>query len=80
MKSKKKVVKKKNIIVVDTELDEIVKKRPAYRPTVYTMKHVILGERYLQECIDEEIQRVKTKGDTSTSWEYITKPKLPTIE
>lgn len=84
-KSKKPVKKKsktKEVVVsdLDREIEEKIKKRPPYRPTVYSPKHVILGEMYLKKCIDSEIRRVKSEWETSTSWEYVVRPELPTVE
>lgn len=70
----KKVWRATPVPVVDGE------KRKAHRPTVYSYKHVEYAEKYLASCVDTERKRIKTEGETSTSWEYWVNVNLPTIE
>lgn len=70
--------KKKKIIPIDTTVPAV--KRPAHRPSVYSYKYIELAEKYLASCVDTERKRIKTEGETSTSWEYGVNVNLPTIE
>jgi hypothetical protein len=50
------------------------------RPIEYKPEVVEKVKAYLKDCQDEEIQRIKSDGEKSTSYEYRTKVKIPTIE
>jgi hypothetical protein len=79
LKKKKKKIPKKVGRATPVPVAEGEKRKP-YRPTVYSQKHIDLAEEYLASCVDTERKRVKTEGETSTSWEYGVNVNLPTIE
>jgi hypothetical protein len=59
---------------------EIVPARPVGRPTIYWPHILEKAREYLKGSEDIEGRRVKTDGAQSTSYEYYTKVKIPTIE
>ncbi len=61
---------------------EIVKpKHPGGRPKDYKGEETINKVReYIQNCIDEETEFHKTRGEKSDSYERVLKVKLPSIE
>lgn len=50
------------------------------RPVEYNEEIVVKAQAYLDECVDEQYQLLKTDGDKSTSYENKVRVKLPTIE
>lgn len=58
-----------------------MKKNKVGRPTEYDFPklHKIV-EEYISECIDEETEFHKTRGEKSDSYDRIIKVKIPTIE
>lgn len=51
------------------------------RPQEYKADETIkLCREYLDACIDEEYERIKTDGDKSTSYDNLVRVKIPTIE
>ncbi len=53
---------------------------PGGRPTMYRPEFVAKVEEYLAECIDEETEFHKTRGDKSDSYDRILKVNLPMVE
>ena len=50
------------------------------RPTEYKPAILKKAKEYLEKCVDEEEDLVKSQGDKSTSYEHRVKVKLPSIE
>ena len=50
------------------------------RPSKYRPEFVAKVEEYLDECVDEETEFHKTRGDKSDSYERILHVRLPMIE
>jgi hypothetical protein len=50
------------------------------RPTEYTPEVINSVRSYLDECIDEQYQLIKSDGDKSTTFDNKLKVRLPTIE
>jgi len=50
------------------------------RPKEYKSEYVSMVYEYLASCKDEEVKRVVTDGEKSTSYQYRVKVNLPTIE
>jgi len=53
---------------------------PAGRPNKYKPAILKKAQEYLENCVDEEEDWVKSQGDKSTSYEHRVKVKLPSIE
>ena len=80
----KKPVKKVSKTPKKKASTEIVPARPEWyitgRPTLYWPHILEKAREYLKGSEDIEWRRVKTDGAQSTSYEYYTKVKIPTIE
>ncbi len=50
------------------------------RPVEYNEEVVVRVQSYLDACVDEQYQLLKTDGDKSTSYENKVRVRLPTIE
>lgn len=50
------------------------------RPMEYGSEVIDKTKRYIQDCIDEPYQQIKTEGKDSTTWENKLKVKVPTKE
>lgn len=50
------------------------------RPTILTEEILLKTEQYIKECVDQEIEFHKTRGEKSDSYERVVKVNLPTIE
>jgi hypothetical protein len=50
------------------------------RPTDYSTKILEKAQEYLNLCVDEEFNWIKSTGDKSTSYEHRIKVNLPSIE
>ena len=49
------------------------------RPTKYSPEMIQIAKDYLDECVDEETQRVRTDGDKSITYELGINAKIPTV-
>lgn len=50
------------------------------RPTILTSELKDKARQYLKECVDEEDEYHKTRGEKSDSYDRIIKVRIPTIE
>lgn len=50
------------------------------RPIEYNKDIVKKAQEYLESCVDEEVERIKTEGDKSTTYELGVKVSLPSVE
>lgn len=57
-----------------------MEKNKVGRPTTYNEEILTKTEQYIKNCIDQEIEFHKTRGEKSDSYERIVKVNLPTIE
>lgn len=55
-------------------------KHPGGRPLTYSKAIISKAKEYINNCEDEEYERIKTNGTASTTYELKLKVKLPTIE
>ena len=53
---------------------------PVGRPTGYKPAILEQAQEYLKNCVDEEEDWIKSKGDKSTTYEHRVKVDLPSIE
>lgn len=52
----------------------------AGRPNEYNIAYPQMIKDYVDSCVDEEVRRIVSEGEKSTSYQYRTKVNLPTIE
>jgi hypothetical protein len=55
-------------------------KKEGGRPNEFKESYIQAVDEYLQICTDEEVQRIKTDGTKSITYEFGIKVKLPSIE
>lgn len=65
----------------DNSTANIVEPNKGGRPTSYKGEETIKAcKEYLESCVDEPYERIKSDGKTSTSYDNLIRVKIPTIE